>query len=288
MNAQTARNLIKSSRDSFSWESFKRKYVEIKLRSFRPKISFSFDFKDYTIKTVDHTEELWEVLRLRYNIFTQTYGVKLKFSDVDFDKLDLSGDHIVLYCNKAQKIIGTYRVICSQFTNEFYSDAEFEINKFKLAPGVKVELGRACIHEDYRTGASISLVWRGISKYCLLTEASYLFGCTSVKTVDPDIAREVLVYCQREYQGNRYGIHPTKNYQYPNFENLGLVGRPIDVESYIPSLMKSYLSAGAVIYGQPALDKDFQCTDYFTVLDLENINSTYYKRYFKPWRNSVE
>ncbi|MCB0390147.1 MAG: GNAT family N-acetyltransferase [Bdellovibrionales bacterium] len=285
MNTQTARNILRSSAKSLRWESFKKRYLELKLKSFYPKVSFSFDFHGYTIKTVSNSKELWEVLKLRYNIFTETYGVKMKFSEIDFDKLDLLGDHVILIDQATQKIIGTYRLMCSSFTNEFYSDSEFEINEFKRSPGVKVELGRACIHPDYRTGASISLIWRGLAKYVLLTEASYLFGCTSVRTTDSELAASVLNFCQKEYQGNKFNIHPTKKYVYPHFSKLQIVKEEnFDIEQYIPSLMKSYLAAGAFIYGEPALDKSFGCTDYFTVLDLENINPMYYKRYFKPWR----
>lgn len=289
MDTQTARNIIRSSARSLRWESFKKKYLELKLKSFRPKVSFSFDFRGYTIKTVSDSKELWEVLKLRFDIFTETYGVKMKFSEIDFDKLDLLGDHIVLIDQSNNKIIGTYRLICSSFSNEFYSDSEFEIEGFKNSPGVKVELGRACIHEDYRTGASISLIWRGLAKYVLLTEANYLFGCTSVRTTCPQIAYAVIKYCRREFQGNKYNIYPTRKYSYPSSAPLQIVqNEELKVEDYIPSLMKSYLAAGAIVYGEPALDKGFGCTDYFTVLDLENIHPMYYKRYFKPWREDIE
>jgi len=167
----------------FGWEKLKKKYLKFKMNSFEPKVKFSFEFKNYTVKTVDTTAELWEVLKLRYDIFTEKYGVGMNY-DIDFNRLDLLGDHIILVHKPNNKVIGTYRVICSRFSNEFYSEAEFDIVLLKSSPGVKLELGRACIHSDYRNGASISLIWRGLSKYMLMVEADYLFGCTSVHTTD--------------------------------------------------------------------------------------------------------
>ena len=51
--------------------------------------------------------------------------------------------------------------------------------------------------------------------------------------------------------------------------------------SQIPSLLRSYISAGAKVYGAPARDLEFQCIDFFTILNLEELNSSYEKRYFK-------
>ena len=38
----------------------------------------------------------------------------------------------------------------------------------------------------------------------------------------------------------------------------------------VPSLLQSYLKAGAVICGDPALDEEFRCVDFFTLLDLNH------------------
>jgi putative hemolysin len=47
----------------------------------------------------------------------------------------------------------------------------------------------------------------------------------------------------------------------------------------IPTLLKSYIRAGAVIAGDPAIDLDFNCGDLFVVMDIAKMSSTYNRKY---------
>ncbi len=47
----------------------------------------------------------------------------------------------------------------------------------------------------------------------------------------------------------------------------------------IPALFGSYLRAGAKVALEPALDRDFQCLDYLTVLRLNQLTESFEKRY---------
>ena len=49
----------------------------------------------------------------------------------------------------------------------------------------------------------------------------------------------------------------------------------------IPPLLLSYLRAGSKVYGKPALDKDFGCIDFMTILNLKDLTRFYKKRYFR-------
>ena len=52
-----------------------------------------------------------------------------------------------------------------------------------------------------------------------------------------------------------------------------------DVAELVPPLLRSYLRAGAKISKVPALDEDFHCADFFTVLDLVDCNPVFMGRY---------
>ena len=54
-----------------------------------------------------------------------------------------------------------------------------------------------------------------------------------------------------------------------------------DIKGLIPPLLRSYFTAGAKVYGEPALDLDFKCIDFLTILDVNNLTSGYKRRYFK-------
>jgi len=47
----------------------------------------------------------------------------------------------------------------------------------------------------------------------------------------------------------------------------------------VPTLVRSYIRAGAVIVGDPAVDFDFNCGDLFVVLDISKMSSLYNRKY---------
>jgi putative hemolysin len=181
------------------------------------------------------------------------------------------------------KVLGAYRLISSRFSKSFYSTTEFHMENILGLPGVKLELGRACIRKDYRNGMIISLLWRGICEYMKLTDTKYLFGCSSIDTTNPED-----IICLHNYFSNNY-YSPEHMRVYPK-EKYSVVSknasRSPDLEFNkdrvnIPPLLKYYLKAGAMICGEPALDNFFRCTDFFTVLDAESLNKSVERRYSK-------
>jgi putative hemolysin len=49
----------------------------------------------------------------------------------------------------------------------------------------------------------------------------------------------------------------------------------------LPPLLLSYINAGAKVIGKPAFDQDFNCLDFLTILKLQDLRSSFKKRYFK-------
>jgi putative hemolysin len=60
-------------------------------------------------------------------------------------------------------------------------------------------------------------------------------------------------------------------------ESVETVSKTVD--EMIPALLQSYLKAGAKVAASPALDRDFKCVDFFTVLDMESLTQLYERRY---------
>lgn len=153
------------------------------------------------------------------------------------------------------------------------------MDSFLKIPGIKLELGRACIHPTYRNGTVIDLLWKGIARYIQITNSRYLFGCSSVKMTDVGLVSEFNSYLKSNgFSVADYGIRPTKS-----FMMEGLIEDKKysdDIKKYLPPLLRSYLQAGALVYGNPAYDKDFKCIDMLTILDTKNIKFSYAKRYF--------
>lgn len=247
-----------------------------RFRAFKAKVPLQVEIKDFIVKTVDSAAELEKILRLRYKVFYAEYCDRKRLFAIDLDEFDVICDHLMILDKRSGACVGTYRLNSSLFNTRFYSETEFNIAPILALPGVKLELGRACVHKDFRGGMSLALLWRGMSEYVKQTQTRYLFGCSSVKTTEP---LEIAVVRRHlfEHHAATPTLHTTPQGSY-TIKGLALYNALADLlddktvqchaKELIPPLLHSYLKAGAVICSEPALDLDFNCVDFLTLLDL--------------------
>lgn len=250
--------------------------------AYSPSFEIEVETTKYSLKTAKSMKELLNVFELRYQCFLEEND-ESKISDgYDLDEFDGICDHIIIKSKEENKVVGTYRVISGLFSEDFYSQTEFSLDKFLMSEGEKLELGRACIHHAHRNGHVIDLLWRGIAEYIKLTNTKYLFGCSSIKTIDPRLTKGLVNYFQEEgHTSQSFDIRPL-----PSFDmNLGQVkmeeSDPKTLKEAIPPLLRSYFSAGSKLHSAPALDKEFKCIDFLTIADVTQLNPSYKKRYFR-------
>tara|TARA_B100001248_G_scaffold262668_1_gene260609 strand:- start:13202 stop:13954 length:753 start_codon:yes stop_codon:yes gene_type:complete len=232
-------------------------------RRFRAKNHFDFIFGKYRVYVADDQVSLYKALQLRSRVFLQDED------RLDVDEFDVFADHILIEDLEKKQVIGTYRMISDVFSDRFYSETEFDLGDFLQTEGVKIELGRACIHPDYRSGRSIDLLWRGIAAYMTFLNAKYLFGCTSIFLNSKDCLATVAKI--KYMQEPMYGIRPLINYPIMASDKQ---------EAELPGLLQSYLRAGAKVVSDPAWDKAWKCADFFTLLDVKDLDKRYQKHYF--------
>jgi putative hemolysin len=246
------------------------------LRHFQCKVEVFQSSENFILKTAESPFEMKQVLKLRHDVFYKELQNKETESKLDIDDLDAICDHLIIIDKKNHKIVGTYRMICSTFSDRFYSEGEFEMEGIKNLPGNKLELGRACIHPEYRNGAIINLLWKGIAEYIKKTNTKYLFGCASVQSTDPELAGKILAYLRsKELSTNEFGLEPTA----PYVSEIPELPLEPGVEKEVPALVQSYILAGAKFYGLPALDRDFQCYDFFMMLKIDEMSRLFKRRY---------
>ena len=260
-----------------------RSWQQLQMGRFLQKIPLHLDISDYEVFTIRSIAELQDVLRLRYEVFIQEGLNKTWPVRVDLDKYDFLADHLVVRHKPTNRIIGTYRLISSSYSNVFYSQSEFELDDLLSRDGTKLEMGRACIHKDFRNGSVIAVLWRGVRQYMALTDTRYMFGCASIKTMD--ISEISLIYhylMENSFISNEFNIKPTEAFKIKELSASSasaLLSSSQDIRGLIPTLLRSYFKAGARVVGEPALDREFKCIDFLTVLDVVSLNEAYDKKF---------
>ncbi len=244
------------------------------LDEYRPHVRIELDTSRYTIRTARNGKDLMEALSLRHRVFYQELLGIDNSTGLDFDVYDILFDHILLIEKSSDKLVGTYRLNCSKYTNTCYTDSEFNCRNLDKLPGVRLELGRACLDPDFRSGVHFILLWRGILAYAQATDSRYLYGCASIKTTDPGALARIYRELDAAYGCSpKWRIRPRKDFAIAKFGTLVKTIMPaIDCQDplgAVPSLLWFYFKAGAKICGEPAIDTAFECADFPIILDLE-------------------
>lgn len=251
------------------------------MKNFRAHIPILIDKKNFIVKTADSKEEMHAALKLRHDVFISELLKKSKRSGLDKDKFDKLCDHLIIIDKRSNNLIGTYRMQSSLHNKKWYTATEFHMKQIKRLPGVKLELGRACVDPAHRNGVTIALLWEGISAYIEASGTHYLFGCSSIKTTDREEIKSIYYYLlQNGHLSHEHRVRPKGKFKVPGMlRHLKHNPSQEDIiphlymKDKIPSLLNSYFKVGAVVCGSPALDRSFHCIDFLTLLDVSSMKT---------------
>ncbi len=237
----------------------------------------------YSVRFARTPEDLDRVLRLRYEIFNLELGEGLDASHAtgrDEDELDARFHHLLIQRRHSSEVVGTYRMQTAEMARRgggYYADPEFDLST--LPDDVQeaaVEIGRACVAKDHRSGRVLHLLWRGLAAYLEWNRKHYFFGCCSLTSQDP--AMGVAVHRHLEASG---WVHPTlKVAPRPGGRCEVPPGQPLPAP-HVPALFQSYLHLGAKVLGPPAIDRLFKTIDWLVILDTREFDPATYRTLFR-------
>ena len=224
--------------------------------------------------------EILSAQKLRYQVFAEELGARLntKTPGVDQDIFDPYCEHLVVRNMDTGQIIGTYRILSpenAKMIGSYYSETEFDLTRLQHLRPRMVEIGRSCVHRDYRTGATITLLWSGLAKYMLQHGYDYLIGCASISMADGGHAAASIFNHLQEH------LSPIEYRVFPRFA-LPIHALRNDLAAGVPPLIKGYLRAGAYICGEPAWDPDFNTADLPILMPMSRMSERYSKHFLNP------
>ena len=223
--------------------------------------------------------DILEAKRLRYRVFAEELGAKLptRTPGVDHDLYDPFCDHLIVRDEENNRIVGTYRILppeAAKRVGGYYSENEFDLTRLHLLRDSMVEIGRSCIDPDYRTGATIALLWSGLARYMAQGNYRTLIGCASIGMADGGHVAANLF--------SRLGNHmaPPEYRVFPR--------HPLPIErlcngqrAELPPLIKGYLRAGAYVCSEPAWDPDFNTADLLIMMPMARVDSRYARHFIE-------
>ncbi len=229
--------------------------------------------------------EVTEAQRIRYKVFGEEMGARLPSAEqgLDIDRFDEFCDHLLVRDHANNKVVGTYRILPpeqSYISGGYYSETEFDISRLMHLRDSMAEVGRSCVHPNYRDGATITQLWSGLADYINKHGHEYLIGCASISMSDGGHYAASVYNKVRKLHGAPPEYHVFPHCRLP----LESLNQNMDV--IIPPLIKGYLRLGAWVAGEPAWDPDFNCADLFILMPVSRMNARYAKHFMRKTAQS--
>ncbi|MBO6580129.1 MAG: GNAT family N-acetyltransferase, partial [Thalassospira sp.] len=148
----------------------------------------------FSVHLAKTKQDLKAAQELRFEVFFGEFHAKAMTEQhsagLDSDKFDAFCEHLLVVDNENdKKVIATTRLLLSQQKPadlSYIAQEEFSIPLLDAVKDNCMEVGRSCVHKDYRDGKAIQLLWRGITKLIFNHDIRYLFGCASFHATDID------------------------------------------------------------------------------------------------------
>ncbi len=247
-------------------------------------------------------EDVRQAQRLRYRVFAMEMGARLPSAagrepGLDADAFDPFCDHLLVKAVPVNDeddglLVGTYRLLAPDAARRaggLYIDTEFDLKPLSSLRPRAVELGRSCVHPDWRSGGVILALWRALFRYMYAHRLETMVGCASVGLKDGGQSASALWHRLRlthlvepEWQVqplvalpilSQYAHQDT--YQDATQDDLSAAASARHASITMPPLVKGYLRCGARLLGPPALDEVFNTADLPMLLHLSNLTPRY-------------
>jgi predicted GNAT family N-acyltransferase len=252
-------------------------------------------------ETPEKTPLLLELGRLREEAF-RAVGEGTG-SRCDIDEYDHHYQHLVLWDQPKQMIVGAYRLKkTAQNRNQpLYSETLFHFKAGMLPVlAAGLELGRSFIRPEYWGSRSLDYLWYGIGAYLKHNpDIRYLFGPVSISGQLPARAKALIVsFFKSHFASDNLSLaDAVQPYRMPlKYRRIAHYGQDYGVELKdlqqrlkkmkvsVPTLYKQYAEVcedGGVRFSAFNIDSAFgDCLDGLVVVDLTCLKASKRKRYF--------
>jgi len=245
----------------------------------------------FEVRLAAGADDLRAAQGLRYRVFVQELGAagpQVNHADgLEAVAFDAIFDHLLLIdtARGGNSVVGAYRLLRADKLpagGRFYSEDEFDLTPLRATGRRLMELGRSCVHPDYRGGAAMLHLWNGLADYVLRHGVEVMFGPASLHGTDLAALAQPLAYLHHNHLAPpAYRVTARA----PHGVAMDtLAPDAIHVRTAlagIPNLLKAYLRLGGFV-GQGAwVDHGFNTTDVCLVMDTAQMSARHRAFYLR-------
>lgn len=233
----------------------------------------------YRFEWAEDLKQLQEIQKFRAEQFSQQFGIEFD-QGLDQDLYDFGCEHAVLRDKYSNEIVAYTRLklLQGQDLAQSYSAQEFKIVDELGHLSNIVEIGRTCVHHRYRSGRALSVLWLNlVPKVMWEMRAKYLIGCVSIR-MEGNQARAYYThqYLKQLSPAQTCSIQPQQAFEptHPEYS--------FPQDEKIPKLFDVYLKMHAKLSQQAFYDREFNCLDYFVLLEVNKMAKSFVMQKRRP------
>ncbi|MEL6678793.1 MAG: GNAT family N-acyltransferase [Pseudomonadota bacterium] len=247
----------------------------------------------YEVRLAESEADVRAAQRLRYRVFVEEMGAKVPPADaaegLERDRFDPHFDHLLLIDrdlaerDALNSVVGVYRLMRGSVAKTgvgFYGATEYDLSRLMEMRRETVELGRSCVHPDYRGGVAMHLLWSGLGQYVTRNNVEVMFGVASFHGTDPDAVAIPLSYLHHNHLAPddlRVTCWPENRAEMDRIPAME-VDRAAAMK-LLPPLIKGYLRLGGFVGDGAFIDRAFNTIDVCLLMDTARMAAKYRDMY---------
>lgn len=234
----------------------------------------------FSVSIADTPDDLRAAQALRYDVFVRELGGDGPLVDheqgLERDAFDPFFDHMIVRDDASGQVVGVYRLLRDErarAAGQFYSEDEYDLSPLRASGRRLLELGRSCLHPDYRGGAAMFHLWTGLAAYVADHQIDILFGVASFHGTDIDALAEPLSMLHHNHLAPpALRVRAVdQHYQTMDLIPADQLNRRRAMVA-VPALIKAYLRLGGTVGDGAYVDHAFNTTDVCLVMDTARMN----------------
>ncbi len=252
------------------------------------------DDPHFVLRLAADARDLQAAQRLRYLVFVEELGGTGEMVDhaarLERDAFDPLFDHLLLIDTRRdpvalEDVVGVYRLLPGDRLGpqgRFYSEEEYDLTALRTSGRRLLELGRSCVHPDYRGGMAMFHLWNALADYVLERGIEVLFGVASFHGTDPGPLAMPLAWLQQRHlapEPLRVRARPAQ-FQPMDLVPPAAIDRKAAMQA-MPSLIKAYLRLGGFVGEGAWIDHAFNTTDVCLVMDTGRMSAKHREFYLR-------
>lgn len=233
----------------------------------------------YLARLAEDANDVKAAQRLRYQTFIAGTGATkegLRAEGLDADHLDGMCDHMLVEDRKTGELVCCFRMMPLKTGAEIdkcYSAQFYDLDALRDYPDPMVEMGRFCIHPDYKDPDVLRIAWGAMTGYVDDNGVEMLFGCSSFHGTKADEYMDAFALLKARHIAPKQWLPRVKAPKIFPYAKRLTIKRP-DMKKALdkmPPLLRTYLSMGGWVSDHAVVDPDMNTLHVFTGVEIKRV-----------------